>query len=137
MCHIRAVCRNLYNSYTLCKLCKDWCCRCKWYSSCFWYCKADGDWGTAPGGKTLVGELGREIVVDPHTGRWYTVGDNGAEFRDIPAGAIVFNHVQSESLLENGYVAGRAAALVSGTALVTGGYKPYNQVHLHPQRIFL
>lgn len=87
--------------------------------------KAGGDWGTAPGGKTLVGELGREIVVDPHTGRWYTVGDNGAEFRDIPAGAIVFNHVQSESLLENGYVAGRAAALVSGTALVTGGYKPY------------
>ena len=87
--------------------------------------KASGDWGTAPGGKTLVGELGREIVVDPHTGRWYTVGDNGAEFRDIPAGAIVFNHVQSESLLENGYVAGRAAALVSGTALVTGGYKPY------------
>ena len=87
--------------------------------------KAGGDWGTAPGGKTLVGELGREIVVDPHTGRWYTVGDNGAEFRDIPAGAIVFNHVQSESLLENGYVAGRAAALVRGTALVTGGYKPY------------
>ena len=87
--------------------------------------KAGGDWGTASGGKTLVGELGREIVVDPHTGRWYTVGDNGAEFRDIPAGAIVFNHVQSESLLENGYVAGRAAALVSGTALVTGGYKPY------------
>lgn len=87
--------------------------------------KAGGDWGTAPGGKTLVGELGREIVVDPHTGRWYTVGDNGAEFRDIPAGAIVFNHIQSESLLENGYVAGRAAALVSGTALVTGGYKPY------------
>lgn len=87
--------------------------------------KAGGDWGTAPGGRTLVGELGREIVVDPHTGRWYTVGDNGAEFRDIPAGAIVFNHVQSESLLENGYVAGRASALVSGTALVTGGYKPY------------
>lgn len=70
-------------------------------------------------------ENGREIVVDPRTGKWYTVGDNGAEFRDIPAGAIVFNHRQTESLLENGYVAGRASALVSGTAMVTGGYKPY------------
>ena len=78
--------------------------------------RVGGDWGTAPGGRTLVGELGREIVVDPRTGKWYTVGDNGAEFRDIPAGAIVFNHRQTESLLENGYVAGRASALVSGTA---------------------
>lgn len=83
--------------------------------------RAGGDWGTAPGGKTLVGELGQEIVVDPHTGRWYTVGDTGAEFRDIPRGAIVFNHKQSESLLKNGYVAGRASALVGGTAMVTGG----------------
>lgn len=87
--------------------------------------KAGGDWGTAVGGETLVGELGREIVVDPHTGRWYTVGDNGAEFVRIPAGSIVFNHKQTESLLEHGYVSGRASALVSGTAMVTGGYKPY------------
>lgn len=81
--------------------------------------KAGGDWGTAVGGETLVGELGREIVVDPHTGRWYTVGDNGAEFVRIPAGSIVFNHKQTESLLEHGYVSGRASALVSGTAMVT------------------
>ena len=87
--------------------------------------KASGDWGTARGGSTLVGELGREIVVDPRTGRWYTVGDNGAEFVNIPAGAIVFNHKQTESLLEYGYVSGRASALISGTAMVTGGYKPY------------
>lgn len=87
--------------------------------------RAGGDWGTAPGGRTLVGELGREIVVDPRTGQWYTVGDNGAEFRDIPPGAIVFNHKQTESLLANGYVSGRASALVGGTAMVRGGYKPY------------
>lgn len=85
--------------------------------------KAGGDWGTAPGGKTLVGELGREIVVDPRTGKWYTVGDNGAEFRDIPHGAIVFNHLQSQSLLDNGYALGRATALARGTAMVTGGIK--------------
>lgn len=83
--------------------------------------KASGDWGTAEGGSTLTGELGREIVVDPHTGKWYTVGDTGAEFVNIPQGAIVFNHKQTESLLKNGYVAGRASALVGGTAMVTGG----------------
>lgn len=88
--------------------------------------KAGGDWGTAGGGTTLVGELGREIVVDPHTGQWYTVGDFGAEFVNIPKGAIVFNHKQTESLLDNGYVTGRASALVSGTAMVRGGYKPYS-----------
>lgn len=86
---------------------------------------ASGNWGTAPGGRTLVGELGREIVVDTRSGKWYTVGDNGAEFKDIPPGSIVFNHRQTESLLANGYVSGRASALVSGTAMVTGGYKPY------------
>lgn len=84
---------------------------------------AGGNWGVKQGGATLTGELGREIVVDPHTGRWYTVGDNGAEFVNIPKGSIVFNHMQTESLLKNGYVAGRASALVGGTAFVTGGIK--------------
>lgn len=85
--------------------------------------RARGDWGTAPGGTTLVGELGQEIVVDPHSGLWYTVGDHGAEFRDIPKGAIVFNHLQSKSLLANGYAIGRASALATGTAMVTGGIR--------------
>lgn len=61
-----------------------------------------------------------EIIVDPHSGKWYTVGDNGAEFAYVPQGAIVFNHLQTESLLANGYVSGRASALVSGTAMAGG-----------------
>ena len=91
--------------------------------------KAGGDWGTAKGGTTLVGELGTEIVCIPKTGKWYTVGEDGAEFRDIPQGAIVFNHKQTESLLKYGHIASRASALVggtalaSGTAMVTGGIK--------------
>lgn len=85
--------------------------------------RANGNWGTAPGGKTLVGELGTEIVVDPRTGKWYTVGENGAEFRDIPKNAIVFNHLQSQSLLENGFALGRGSSLATGTAMVTGGIK--------------
>lgn len=87
---------------------------------------ASGNWGTAPGGKTLVAELGREIVVDPKSGRWYTVGDNGAEIVDIPRNAIVFNHLQTEALLEHGFVNGRGTALASGTAMVTGGIKVKN-----------
>ena len=74
------------------------------------------------------------MIVNPHTGRWYTVGDNGAEFTSIPQNAIVFNHVQTEELLSNGFTASRAIALASGTspdisgkalvsgnAMVTGG----------------
>ena len=82
--------------------------------------KAGGDWGTAKGGTALVGELGEEVIVDPHTGRWYTVGENGAEFRDIPQGAIVFNHKQTESLLKYGHINSRGTSLVGGTALASG-----------------
>ena len=82
---------------------------------------ANGNWGTKTGGTTLVGELGRELVVDPGSGTWHTVGDNGAEFTNIPAGSIVFNHKQTEALLERGFVAGRGTARVNGTAMVRGG----------------
>lgn len=80
-----------------------------------------GNWGTKTGGTTLVGELGREIVVDPGSGTWHTVGDNGAEFVNIPAGSIVFNHLQSEALLERGFVNGRGTARANGSAMVRGG----------------
>lgn len=50
-----------------------------------------GDWRTKKTETALIGELGREIVVTPDN-RWYTVGDNGAEFATIPRGSIVFNH---------------------------------------------
>ena len=32
---------------------------------------AEGNWGTKTGGTTLVGELGRELVVDPGSGTWH------------------------------------------------------------------
>lgn len=82
---------------------------------------ASGNWGTKTGGMTLVGELGREIVVDPYSGTWHTVGDNGAEFTNIPKGSIVFNHLQTEALLERGFVTGRGTAKAGGSAMVTGG----------------
>lgn len=88
-----------------------------------------GTWGNQNSGETLVGELGREIVVNPYTGKWYTVGDNGAEFVNLPKNAIVFNHLQSEALLNDKFVASRGSslamgnALVHGNAMVTGGIK--------------
>ncbi len=63
-----------------------------------------------------------EIVVTPQN-RWYTVGDNGAEFVNIPRGSIVFNHRQTEELLRNGKATsdgGRARAFVNGTAFLGG-----------------
>ncbi len=74
----------------------------------------------SPGGKTLVGEIGNELVVNPHTGKWYTVGDNGAEFVNLPHGAIVFDHEKTQRLLKNGFVGGYGDALVSGTAMGAG-----------------
>ena len=74
----------------------------------------------APGGKTLVGEIGNELVVNPHTGKWYTVGDNGAEFVNLPHGAIVFDHEKTQRLLKNGFVGGYGDALVSGNAMAAG-----------------
>lgn len=91
---------------------------------------ANGNAGNPIGQRVLIGELGREIVVDPNTGKWRTYGDNGAEFAHIPKNAIVFNHLQSENLLERGFVTGRGTlkggALASGNAFVGGGisYKP-------------
>lgn len=84
------------------------------------YAHAKGNWGTKSSGMALVGELGREIVVEPN-GYWHSVGDNGAEFQYIPAGSVIFNHLQTEALLERGFVNSRGTAYMSGTAFVTGG----------------
>lgn len=76
--------------------------------------------GAFAGGRTLVGELGNELVVNPHSGKWYTVGDNGAEFVNLPKDAIVFDHSKTKKLLDQGFIGGRGVALVSGTAMDSG-----------------
>ena len=81
---------------------------------------ASGNWGNPITQKALMGEAGQEIIVNPHTGTWYTVGDNGAEFVTVPQNAIVFNHIQSKALLENGRIDGRGKALAGGTAFSSG-----------------
>lgn len=76
--------------------------------------------GAFTGGRTLVGELGNELVVNPHSGKWYTVGDNGAEFVNLPKDAIVFDHSKTKKLLDQGFIGGRGVALASGTAMDSG-----------------
>ena len=88
---------------------------------------ASGDWGVSKNETALVGELGQELIV--YGNRYWTVGDNGAEFTHIPKGAIVFNHKQTEEIFRNGYVTsggGRGHSYASGTAYVSGGISVSN-----------
>lgn len=93
---------------------------------------AKGNWGTKKTETALVGELGTELAVNPYTGVWETIGENGAEFRKIPAGSIIFNHKQTEELFKNGYITSRGkqikgASWATGTALVSGGTSVYSK----------
>lgn len=76
--------------------------------------------GLARAERALVGELGYEVVVNPHSGKWYTVGEHGAEFVNLPKDAIVFDHQKSEELLKNGFVGARGMAMAEGNAYVEG-----------------
>lgn len=83
---------------------------------------ARGNWATKESGTALVGELGPETVV--RNGRFFTIGDNGAEFFKYQKGDIIFNHKQTEELFRNGYVSssgGRGRAYVEGTAFAGTG----------------
>lgn len=52
--------------------------------------KAQGDWGVKQGGRTLVGELGEETII--RGSKYFTVGNNGAEFVNLRPNDIVLNH---------------------------------------------
>lgn len=77
---------------------------------------ASGTWGSDHNGDDLVGERGREILVNVRTGRWQTIGDNGAEFTHVGKGDIIFNHKQTKQLLKYGHINSRGRALASGNA---------------------
>lgn len=70
-----------------------------------WWSWAKGNVDTsglalAKGKKKLMGELGPELVVSH--GRYFVVGQNGAEMVDLDDDAIVFNHLQTKKLLSSG-----------------------------------
>jgi hypothetical protein len=69
---------------------------------------------------TLMGELGPELVVSG--GRYFVVGQNGAEMVDLDPDAIVFNHIQTKKLLSTGH-AGRGKPITNertAVSLATG-----------------
>jgi hypothetical protein len=80
-----------------------------------------GSWGINGSGTALGGELGTEILV--RDGRWYTIGDTGAEFFNYKKGDIIFNHKQTEELFANGKVTsggGRGKSFAHGSAFAIG-----------------
>lgn len=80
-----------------------------------------GNWGTKENGVALMGELGTELLV--RNGRWYTVGEDSAEFVGYKKGDIIFNADQTREIFEKGKIThgnGRGKALVSGTAFGRG-----------------
>lgn len=66
--------------------------------------------GRAGAKGVLVGELGPELVSS--NGRYYLVGENGAEFVNLDDDAIVFNHLQTKKLFSSGR-AGRGKAITN------------------------
>ena len=88
--------------------------------------KVTGDWSVQSNEKkALVGEIGRELVV--RDGRFFTVGEKGAEMFDIKKGDIVFNNEQTEALLKNGHISGHGKAYADGTVgdpFASGRYVP-------------
>ena len=70
--------------------------------------------------KTLMGELGPELVVS--NGRYFVVGQNGAEFVNLASDAIVFNHLQTKKILAGGVSSrGRAITGEKNAISMAGG----------------
>ena len=72
---------------------------------------ATGNIGLAKSKGTLMGELGPELVVS--NGRYFVAGQNGPEMINLADDAIVFNHLQTKSLLEKGMSSGRGKAVTN------------------------
>ena len=82
---------------------------------------AHGDWGTKTGGVALGGELGQELIV--RDGKFFTIGDDAAEFFKYKKDDIIFNAEQTKQIFEKGKITTgnrRGTALVSGTAFDSG-----------------
>ena len=84
-------------------------------------------YGAALAGKTLVGELGPELAV--YDNKYHLLGEDGAEFVNLPSDAIVFNHLQTQGIIDGKVdkirgtqlnAAYKHASMYSGNALVEG-----------------
>ncbi len=73
--------------------------------------------GTKIAGKTLVGELGPEMAV--YNNAFHILGQDGAEFVNLPDDAIVFNHKQTAGII-NGQAGYRGKTVNGGPAFAKG-----------------
>ena len=86
--------------------------------------------GLAHAKSTLMGELGPEMVVS--NGRYFVVGQNGPEFVDLADDAIVFNHLQTQSLLTKGMSNTRGRAVTNEQNAVAYAHGNLNGGPAHP-----
>ena len=82
---------------------------------------AKGNWGTNKSGVALGGEVGQELVV--RDGRFFTIGDNGAEFFQYKKDDIIFNAGQTAQIFKYGKIKNgkkRGEVFAQGNAFVEG-----------------
>jgi hypothetical protein len=63
---------------------------------------ANGKLGIKKSETALVGEVGQELVYNPATGTYRTVGDHGPEITRLNKGDLIFNAKQTEAIIKNG-----------------------------------
>ena len=82
---------------------------------------AHGNWGTKENGVALGGEIGQELVV--RNGKFFTIGEDSAEFFAYKKGDIIFNAEQTRQILANGKITNgkkRGVSYAEGTAFSSG-----------------
>lgn len=88
---------------------------------------ARGSWGLQNNETgALVNELGAEIVV--RNGEWFVINNGYPALANFRKNDIIFNHEQTKSILEKGYVTGSHAKFAHsrGTAYSSGTWRPGN-----------
>lgn len=90
----------------------------------------NGNWGTKDSGVALGGEVGQELVV--RNGKFFTIGEDGAEFFAYKKNDIIFNAEQTRQIFANGKITNgkkrgvtyaTGTAFSSGSGRITGGGK--------------
>ena len=82
---------------------------------------ARGSWGTKESGLALGGEVGQELVV--RNGKFFTIGDNGAELFNYKKDDIIFNAGQTAQIFKYGKIKNgkkRGEVFAQGTAFAEG-----------------
>lgn len=75
---------------------------------------ASGKLGIKKSENALVGEIGQELIYNPATGTYRTVGDHGPEITRLQKGDLIFNAEQTKAIIKHGKHHGNSYAEGSG-----------------------